>query len=568
VSFFAAVGHSFAFDRHDTEIYHSNGRLANDARAPGLTGNGRLCYFQSSSCSAPEGIPVKNTILLCLTVFFAVSGLWAEEARIDPPSREEARPKTGRAFLEMGLNWSISAINYNLKYSKFIEDWQFELTWKDQKRKFFTSEGLRLDSNNLSLNWTHAWAGAVYYSWARTNRLGILSSSLFSTAGSLLWEYVAEWREVASINDQVFTAAGGPAIGEPLFQIADHFRRRPGIANRIACLLVDPPLAINDFLDGKNRAPRLPARDWSDFCVSLGYKHGPASYASGLEGHAALDIDLRLVTLPGYGRPGSGSGYSRLPIDNGYRIATVFNTRMMEEMALATRTVLGGWWRKNVREDSRGELRGSELWLGPLMGWELFLKKPVAEYDGKDLDTRDRWFEREQPTRYVDKHSLIRLFGPACDWTGYAGGLTVRTDLDATFDFGMVNSLAYNDYSAGHDVWGVKTTLHNWGYYYSLGYTIGGRFDLRYGALRVAAGIKYQRFRSIQGLDRFQNELLDDAPLRDSRFAYDAGLAVALPRTPLFLSLNLEGIDRRGRFHEISKKNHELRFFYRLGVAF
>ena len=27
---------------------------------------------------------------------------------------------------------------------------------------------------------------------------------------------------------------GGPAIGEPLFQIADHFRSRPGLANRIA----------------------------------------------------------------------------------------------------------------------------------------------------------------------------------------------------------------------------------------------------------------------------------------------------------------------------------------------
>ena len=60
----------------------------------------------------------------------------------------------------------------------------------------------------------------------------------------------------------------------------------------------------------------------------------------------------------------------------------------------------------------------------------------------------------------------------------------------------------------------------------------------------------------------------DDSPLRDSRLDYDAGLSLAIPRSPLFLSLNLEGIDRRGRFHEVSVKNHELRFFYRLGINF
>jgi hypothetical protein len=114
----------------------------------------------------------------------------------------------------------------------------------------------------------------------------------------------------------------------------------------------------------------------------------------------------------------------------------------------------------------------------------------------------------------------------------------------------------------------VKTTLHNWGYYYSLGYTLAGRFDLNHGPWRAEAGIRYQRFRSIQGLDRFQDDLLDDEPLRDSRFTYTAALSLAIPRSPLFLSLNLEGIDRWGRFHEVSASSRELRCFYRLGASF
>ncbi len=185
---------------------------------------------------------MKNRILLTCLVITLVSGLWADEKPASAMTRETVKPapKAWRAFIEMGLNLGISTVNYWIKYTKFLEDWQFTLTWKDQKRKFFTSEGLRLDSNKFRTNWTHAWSGALYYNWARSNRLSPLASFFFSSGGSLLWEYVAEWREIASINDQIFTWAGGPAIGEPLFQIADHFRSRPGFANRIACLLVDP----------------------------------------------------------------------------------------------------------------------------------------------------------------------------------------------------------------------------------------------------------------------------------------------------------------------------------------
>jgi len=513
---------------------------------------------------------VKNKKLLFLVIFFLISGLRAAEKKTDARSQDEVEraPKTGRAFLEIGINLTVSAVNYWNKYSKFVEDWQFELTWKDQKRKFFTSEGLRLDSNNLRLNWTHAWSGALYYNWARTNRLSPFVSFLFSSGASVFWEYIAEWREISSINDHVFTWAGGPSIGEPMFQIADHFRSRPGLANRIACLLLNPPLAINDFLDGKSRGPRLPTRDWSDFRFRLGGKNGPVSPADNASSHMAFDLDLRLVTLPGYGQAGSGSGYSRQSIDNEARLALSFNRSLVEEYSAQTRCVLGGWWWKNVRAGENGDLHGSESWLGPVMSWEIFQKKAIVPYDGNELGMTDPWFEREQPTRYTDKFSSMHILGPAFTLTSYAGKMTTRFDLEATVDFSMINSLAYNDYSAGHDVWGVKTTLHNWGYYYSLGYSLGGRFDMNYGGLRAEAGIHYQRFSSIQGHDRFQKDILDDSSLSDSRFIYNAGLSAAIPRTPLFLSLKLEGIDRRGSFHEVSVKNHELRFFYSLGVSF
>lgn len=36
-------------------------------------------------------------------------------------------------------------------------------------------------------------------------------------SGSLWWEYVAEWREVISLNDNIITSIGGYAAGEPWF---------------------------------------------------------------------------------------------------------------------------------------------------------------------------------------------------------------------------------------------------------------------------------------------------------------------------------------------------------------
>jgi len=513
---------------------------------------------------------VKKRKILFLVIFYIVSGLWSTESKADSQNREDARPsrKAGRAFLEAGINLTVAAVNHWAKYTKIIHEWQFTLTWKDQKRKFFTSDGLRLDSNNMRLNWTHAWAGALYYNWARSNRLSPFISSLFSAGASLIWEYIVEWNEVSSINDHFFTWGGGPAIGEPLFQIADHFRSRSGLANRIACLLVDPMLGINDFIDGRSRGPRLPTRDWSDFRFSLGGKRGPVSSADNASGHAAFDLDLRLVTLPGYGHPGSGSGYSRLPIDNEFRVSFSFNKSLVEEFSARSRSVLAGWWWKNVRAGESGALHGAESWLGMVMGWEFFQKKPIAPYDGHDLGMIYLWFEREQPTRYVDKFSTIHLFGPAFNLTRYWGRLTARLDLEATFDFSMINSLAYNEYSADHDVWGVKTTLHNWGYYYSLGYSLGCRLSLRHGGLRAEAGIHYQRFGSVQGLDRYQDKIIDDSPLSDSRLVASAAFSAVLPGTPLFVSLNLEGIDRWGRFHEVGVSSRETRFFYQIGVRF
>lgn len=522
--------------------------------------------------SAQEGPPVSQEIgserrTLLADVTFDVPDP-RQNDQSAPGAPGQRRRHSGRAFLEVGSFLLGSTANYWRTYYSFVEDWQFGLSWRDQSRKWFTGEGLRLDSNNIRLNWTHGASGALYYSFARSNGLGTGVSFLFATGGSLFWEYVSEWREISSINDHVYTAVGGVAIGEPLFQISSYFRNRHGLANRIATVLTNPLVAINDHLDGRNRPPRVPTGDWHDFRLSTGALRGAPRSTGGASTQEVLNLDLRIVTLPNYGKSGTGSGRVGSTIDSGFHFAVHARGVRVEEFAISTRATLSGWWWKDVRQDEKGLRRGYDFWLGIQTAWDVFKKAPIAPYDGRDLGIKVKWLPREAPTKYTDKGSSVHFPGPTMSLTTYAGKLRTRIDLSAAVNFSMVNSLPFNQYSATHDIWGVKTTLHNWGYYYALGTTLAGRAEAEYGAWRATVGVDSRRFVSIQGLDRYQAVLTDDGRLTDSRLVSFASLTAQLPRTPVFATVRAEGVGRRGWFHESSAHVQETRFSYEIGVRF
>jgi hypothetical protein len=496
------------------------------------------------------------------------------QAAKQDPVGSPARPRPvedkriGRALLEGGALLTVSATSYWLRYSAFAEDWQFELNWHDQRRKFFTSEGTRFDSNRYRTNWPHAWAGATYYSLARTNRLSTAESFLYTAAGSLIWEYVAEWREVSSINDHIITSAGGMAIGETLFQVGSYFRNRPGAANRIFTLVSNPILALNDALDGSKRPPRVPVDGDHDFRFSFGGQSGALTADNRRPGRSAFTLDMRVVTLPGYGAVGEGRGYTGRTIDSGVRVDLHPADGSVGEFTIRTRSTLFGWWWKRVGGDERGRRHGYDLWLGGGTAWDVWQKPPIVPYDGNDFGKIYRWVEREQPTRYADKVSSVHLPGPTFCLTRYDGPVRTRVDLQATVDFGMVNSLAFNRYSGEHDIEGVKTTLHNWGYYYAFGSTMAGKLEVQAGPVLGAARLEHRRFASVDGLDRYQEYVTDDSRLHDSRVTAGIDVTVLIPRTPAFTFLGVERIERRGRFHDVEERSRETRVTWQLGVRF
>lgn len=199
-----------------------------------------------------------------------------EEKPAPPPA---VRASGGRAAFEIGILMAYSQARYWLNYAKFIEDWQFHLSWRDQRKRFFTFKAWMFDSNAFSLNWTHTFAGVLYYQFGRTNGLSWPRSFLFSLGGSLWWEYVAEWREIISLNDNIMTGLGGFSAGEAWFQLGKYFIGKKGVVNRILSFTVNPVLKFNHWLDlrkGKNRSLG-PEPGWHDFQLFLGRKRMPTS---------------------------------------------------------------------------------------------------------------------------------------------------------------------------------------------------------------------------------------------------------------------------------------------------
>ena len=465
---------------------------------------------------------------------------------------------TGRALFEIGSVMMYSQVRYWLNYAKFIEDWQFHFSWKDQKRRFFTFETWSLDSNAFSLNWTHAFAGALYYNFARTNHLSWPQSFLYSLSGSLWWEYVAEWREVISINDNIMTSFGGYAAGEAWFQLGKYFIGRNGFFNRLLSF-IDPLMKLNHWLDkeqGKNLSLG-PEPGWHSFRFFLGQRNMPASSGVGLQTDFIAGFHTQIIHLPDYGKPGKTKRMVMDTLASDLDVDFAFLHGRIEEANFSTRVVGLGYFKQDINAD----FRGYAYYFGLGSAFTLFKKKSVVFYDSSSIPVKQGFdLHLEEPREFRDKLSIVHILGPAFDYTKFSPASRLRLILDASLDFGLINSYALNKYSIGRDLAGVKTTLLYYGYYYGLGTTLSSGLTYKIHGLEFNGFLRYQAYGSVDGLDRFQNEVKDDFHLTDTRLTYRIGAALHLPGTPVELYGSFEGIDRRGVIKDIRHGSLEKRY--------
>lgn len=495
-----------------------------------------------------------------------------------PTQKTPLLRKTGRAFLESALLLAGSTTDYWRTYHDFKEDWQFRFTWKDQRRRFFTSESPKFDSNSFWFNYSHALAGAYYYSCARTNGLNSLVSSLFTLGMSTFWECVSEWREVISVNDMIMTPFGGPNVGEPLFQLSSYFSHRKGLLNRVMSFIFSPFLVANNWFDRRSgpTANSVPDASWHRFRLFAGPRNGSYSPAGTHYRQFNLGFEMETITVPGYGEARTFRRTQFDTLSSSIFIDFSLSSAGQEEFNIRTQAVLFGYTWQSLPKGGDGSSCGMSGSLGAGCAFDIYKKRPLAWYDGSAQvpgggpALSDARFRRPTPTEFTDKMAAISLVGPVLDLSGFAPRLQVRWMTKAFFDFAMVNALAYNRFTEKYDNSGVKTTLLNWGYYYAWGTTLASDLAADWRQWRLRGYIGFQSYDSIQGQDRFQflGVVTDDFKLHDTRLVWRFKLGYALPRTPVELALAAEGIGRRGNILEVHERYQESRIYYQVGVLF
>jgi Domain of unknown function (DUF3943) len=478
------------------------------------------------------------------------------------PAEKTMPRKIRRAIVQLGVVSVYSTIRYWADYHRWIEDWQYELTCADQYRRFLTTEAIRFDSNNFITNWTHVFAGVLYYQFARSNYWTWEESLLASTLGSAFYEYVSEWREVISINDMFTTSFGAYELGEPVFQITDYFHHQKSPVLR-ALGFLNPINEINHWLDRKNPASKVyVAPGWHAFALTAGWWRS-AEAGRGTLNTGLFGFDGEIIPVPEYGRPGEVRKKIRTVSLAEFTFEGAFGRRpageedlsngVAEEIDLYGRVVGLAWYRQKIDDLGRGDVLS--IGLGSALS---YLRKRPTLYDSTKVQVHIDPLP-ETPTDFRDKYAITHLAGPVLDWTHFGRGFKLRVIADAYLDFALMQSFAFNAFSAVHSIEGLKTTMSYFGYAYSLGGSASARVDLDWGNLWLRGLASVGAWDSWEGRDRFEAELTNDLNVVDTKFRCLAKAGWRLPKTPVRAVVAIEGIRRFGKLGDVRVAGWETR---------
>ncbi len=479
----------------------------------------------------------------------------------------ENKKKLKRAIAECASIMAVSQTNYWLKYSNWIEDWQYGLNWEDQKERIFSLDGQKFDSNCFQTNWTHGLSGAMYYNFARTNGLNILESSAFTTLVSFYWEFIVEWREVISINDNIFTSFGGISLGESFFQLGSYFNGNKGFINSIAGILTNPIMAINRWLDRKKGYTYYtPNKSNMSFFLGNFFIMNDTNKPS-KDRHHFLGFNSSLTYLPEIKKKGVINQIIKGTILSDINIKLEIKHKTIDEISGYTRNVYYGKYKQNIQKHDIDYVKGYSSLFSLSSGFDFYKKKAITENDScmqyKYID--DSIFV-ETPTEFLDKLAIINMIGPYSELTYYFGKGKIKFMNTFSLDFGLVNAYALNKYSETEDISYTKATLYNYGYYYAFGYTFNHRTNVIYKNFTMNLEYKYQNYNSIEGFDRFENMIKNNHNINDIKSNLTFYVRYKLNTLPLGVKFIFEKRFRNGTLNNIVTSEKETRIY--TGVEF
>jgi hypothetical protein len=437
-----------------------------------------------------------------------------------------------RAGLEIVAGLGLGTVNYYIHKEINARDWDFKTIKDAFDSKFVTGTGYRFDDNSIGVNTGHAYAGTIYYMLARSNGFSSMESFLLTFAASTAWEFIAEFREVVSINDQLVTPLGGFAIGEGLHQIAKIFgKKNNSLVDKAIGSIFDTSTALNNWIN-KNYSEKKDIRDtgfnqdfWSRFDIEASMTKNDSTKSA-----LKYGFDAEIINISEFEETGvktkliSDTAFTRmiLSIPNNFNVG--------EEYKFVVKNALAAYYKKNLGKNSKGNIEGYNFLIGPSNGVELDSKNDNIP-EGQDF------------------MSVINVLGSTMDLTLYSNGYKIRTTIDVFANFAMIRSFAINSYKELGPKKALTSVLASNDYYYAKGMTTAVNISVSKGKISFGAGYSDQRFNSINTHHRDEEYIKNEMALNDKKKELEVWIAFQISKS-LKAKLSYSDTNRSGEIRQ------------------
>lgn len=448
--------------------------------------------------------------------------------------RLQAERPTQRRFLRTAGELSLLLIGGTIWYWSDQDfnspDWDLDPTL-DSLWQAIKGDAVRFDSNEFKTNVVnHPFTGAAYYMVARSNGYTFLESFLFTLAASSVWEYFIEYLEQVSINDQAFSPVGGTVVGEVLYQLGEFFTTSAdNRTNGILKWVFGAAQNYHRWRDG-NTATHATSVDRFGFRNDIWHQFGLFS-GVGTADHnviGELGLESQIIALPGYGtREGDVSSFLNGTLFTQMRLRTSFSGTGLQDLSLLMKVMFMGYFRQHLTRMQGGALNGYSLFIGPTSAFELH------QHD---------WLEPS----IDDAYGIVNILGPSVDLAYYRAALRLRLTMDVYGDFAAVRAFAIDAFKEVGSVESAKLVLRENDYYFALGVTARARAALSYDHLQLGVSGRYSYYDSIEGLDRKEEEIINDVETTDEIASVRTWLSYDLAADLIKIAFSYERLWRSG----------------------
>jgi hypothetical protein len=277
------------------------------------------------------------------------------------------------------------------------------------------------------------------------------------------------------------------------------------IAQGIAAL-VDPVGTLNYWLDGRAHPYSdfdAPPEQWAEFTTQIGYA---LTQDIDDDGHGASYPHLLLLGVQGsvlnagMHVPGTANQWIGNTVLSQLLLQAKFSPEALEEAHFLTRTILSGYYWKNLTVNSKDQLQGYSLIIGLANGLEY-----RSRQDGEETDV----------------YGVVNVIGAALELHVFHKNYRLHYQLDAFGNFALIRPFALDAAVMDNtDLRRITASLFgsNARYSYATGYTIHQALTLSNYGWEVGVSLRYTQFYGLNSreLERFEERILREATVRDS----------------------------------------------------